>query len=144
MPIYDDARHQAVVGQLFPNIIGMTGQLTVCAVAEVGAHHRARRDRCINLLAARGVMSNGDDNSCASRPRDKLQGTRQLGSQGHDANTSSRNFLPAAKLIPIWMPYMGAGVSSTWTIERRDIGAFQMDSENSFLRRAASRACLRN
>ena len=63
MAIDDQARRQAIFGQLVPNVIGMPANRRMSAVAQMRAHSGAGIDRCFNLVAGRLGMANRDQHA---------------------------------------------------------------------------------
>ena len=63
MPVGDQARPQAIIGELVPDVIRMPFDLTVRPVPQVRAESRSRIDGRLDLLGRGGRMPDGNDHT---------------------------------------------------------------------------------
>ena len=124
----DQASREAILGQLVPDIVGVAANRAVSAVAEMRAERSASIDGGADLGRVGGGVTEGDDDASGDCAADELGRAGIFRRKRYDPNLASGGGLKLLELVPIGRAAMLGRVSAAWTIDVRDVGAFQVDA----------------
>ena len=128
VPVHNQGGRQFVGGELFPEDIGMPGQLRRATVAQVRGERRPRLDGIPDLRRRRRRVP---DRHANPRPRqilDQHNRSRGLGRQGHQPDPARRRLLPPQEVVDRGGRHAGARMRPPRTVFRRDIRAFHVQA----------------
>src|ERR1051326_5411185 len=120
----NDAGIEFVMGQLFPDVIGMATYLAVRPVAEMGGHTRSGQYGVADGLWFGGGMAQSDCHTGRGQFFDKRERPFPLRSEGKEFDTPARSLLKALELVPIRVAGVFEGMCAAGTIFRGEIGPF--------------------
>src|SRR5215510_2496090 len=130
MTVDDETRPQIIIGQLLPDIIRMTIDLRVRAVAEMGRKSRSRARRVGDLRWSRRGVTDGDDDARSHCPFDETNRFGPFGRERDDANPPARDVLPSLKLAPIGRAGVPLRMRPTRAVFGRNERAFDVNADH--------------
>ena len=126
--VADEAGREAVFGQLLPEVVRMTGQDAVGAVAEVRRQGGAGGDGVLNLLAIGARVAEGDDDAFADQGLDVGGGGGPFGRDGNQLHQTTRNLLPAFVFVDVGRADAGERMGAARPFFGGDMGAFDVEA----------------
>ena len=126
--VHDKAGHQAIFGELIPDVVGVAAEELVSAVAEVGGESCAGGHGRGDLRGGGQGMADRGDHAFGGDAFDELRGLGPFGREGDDADASAGGVLPAVELVEVGRTDPLAGVGAARAVFGRDVRAFDVEA----------------
>src|ERR1039457_4776461 len=126
--IDDETGHQAVFGELFPDVVGVAAEELVRAVAEVGGKRGAGGNGVGDLRGAGLRVADGGDHAFGGDALDVARGLGPFRGEGDDAYAAAGGVLPAVELVEIGRTDPLARMGAARAVFGRDVGAFNVEA----------------
>ena len=124
----DEAGHQAVFGQLFPDVVGVAAEEGMRAVAEVGGKGGSGGHGGGDLGGGCLGVTDGGDYAFGGDALDVAGRVGPFGGESDDANKSGGGVLPAVELVEVGRTDPLAGMGSAGPILGGDVGALDVEA----------------